>query len=143
MSQPIPSPASASAEAAGPPPGSVFSPPPAAPPAPPREAVPDPAVSAYKEQAYAVLGHHHGIQGRLDALARRLSDLLEAHGALVAHITAQAPAASTSTPGGTAFWGQALDQHHIIHGMIKAAEAEAAKLLAAHGGVIGVLETLL
>lgn len=141
MNQPTTDPAVAAA-----PPGSVFAPQPAPAPsaaqaegsAPP----PEPS-SPYKEQAYAVMGRHHGIQGRLDALARRLEELLAGHAALVAHITAQAPAASVSTPGGTAFWGQALDQHQIIHGMLKAAETEAVSLLTAHGALLGALESVL
>jgi hypothetical protein len=144
MSQPIESAAAAAAAAPG---SSVFTPqPPAAPP--PAVAAPPPpeaakSHAAYREQAYTVMGRHHGIHGRLDALQRRLAELLAGHAALVAHITDQAPAASSSTPGGTAFWGQVLDQHQIIHGMLKAAETEAASLLTAHGGVIGVLESLL
>src|SRR6266704_3015969 len=139
MHEPIPG----AAEAAAPPPGSVFTPQPS--PAAPEDEAPPPAAgpNAYKQQAYAVMGSHHGINGRLDVLERRLADLLATHAALVAHITEQAPAASSSTPGGTAFWGRALDQHHIIHGLLKAAETEVASLLTAHGGLIGALELIL
>jgi hypothetical protein len=130
------------------PPGSVFTPqPPASPPvadvAPPAAAEPPTESARSTEAWHAVLSRHYGVQGRLEVLERRLGELLAGHAAVVSHITGQAPAASASTPGGTAFWGQILDQHQIIHGVLKAAETEAAGLLVAHAGAIGALESLL
>jgi hypothetical protein len=113
----------------------VFGPSPASPPSPPENA-------AYKEQAYVVLSHYHGIHGRLDILVRRLGELLAAHAALITHVVAEAGDSPRPADGSTGFWEEMLGQHHVIHGMLQAAETDAAGILRAHGDVIAALETL-
>lgn len=146
MNQPTTDPGATGA--ALPPAGSVFSPQPAAAP-PPAAAAPSEATAPVKSpesapsmaEAYALLSHGHVVLGHIDILEKRLSELLAGHASLVAHIMDQAPAASASAPGGTAFWGQVLDRHHGIHGLLKAAQIAAEKLLAEHTSLLGTLDS--
>lgn len=143
MNLPMPAPAS---PAAPPPPGPGFSPPsPASPPAPPAAAAAPPPARADLPlaEAYQAIGDGYAVHGGLELLTRRLDELLDGHAALVAHITDQAPAASSSTPGGAAFWGQVLDRHAALHGLLKAAVTHAGRLLVAHGNAVEILESLL
>jgi hypothetical protein len=141
MNQPT---ADSGTEAAAPP-GSVFAPQPSTPPpaAPAPPAAAPQFIPAPRGEVFELLARHHALGGRLSILAARLGDLVSSHGAVVSHITDQAPAAAGSTPGGTAFWGQILDQHQIVHGMLEAARTEAIGLLDAHIGLLGVAESLL